>query len=599
MSTSHRSPELEIVTGSSATLRTVADDLSGRADVRYYLTAGAGRFGRPSWAFGRRDDEQLRPELADRSVIASVLDCDELRAMCVEEEIQAIQSWFAAPGEGPKRLVLETFGAPSRDDVAFWQACRLRLPPSRASMLVLRHDPYDSLDRQDDCQRTEILLTLLLAGGYAWAWEFDRWAELRHWEQGATETSTSSRGTAHGRLVTYAGSRERAQARQTFRALDPAVVEELATLVVATQPDPLLPSAALVPDPSLALRAFGRLACAQAAGNLSGIAEYGKNLFRRGRNHGWNGITKCTAATFWLAALLAERKQVSPTAARTMLNLAEQFGVDADVRSLFAYALGQRLAKDHRADRWTASVRCFDYVHACHRADPPEYAGVGASRHAAAYNGAALAHLRLGDHDGSIKEELAALDALAEPGVLESGGLYEQQVLVLANLARVYERSGRTEPALDCYRLGWRVSTECGSLAGMAYAATGLVRLLVETDADEEAKQVTTDLLASYDSTSTRGRDIERGVVGSCCVLADRCLSAGDVRAAAGWYEKAARRMRRGVPDMIEGMARNIRAHTEATPVLEFLSAELAAHQAIAADLEALLALLEEGERDG
>ena len=57
---------------------------------------------------------------------------------------------------------------------------------------------------------------------------------------------------------------------------------------------------------------------------------------------------------------------------------------------------------------------------------------------AAAYNGAALAHRRAGDRSAAVQAELAALDALTAPEVLAGGGLHEQQIQVLANLAKVY-----------------------------------------------------------------------------------------------------------------------------------------------------------------
>ncbi|MFD9950447.1 hypothetical protein ACFWYW_49460 [Nonomuraea sp. NPDC059023] len=580
------------MTGPSSELRSLVSGLNRRADIRYYLTAGTGEFWRPSWAF-----TTPKGDGPDRSAVASILDCAGERAAFADQEVQAIESWIAAPGSAQKRLVLETIGAPSQDDLAFWQACRLRLRSTRATMLVLRHDPGPAQGGQAQPQAKEILLGLLLSGGYAWAREFDRWAALRRWDASVIEACTSTRDTTSGRLYTYAGLREKAQAWHVFEASAPATVEELARMVVATQADPLLASAALVSDVCLALAALSPLACAEAAAHPRGIARYGRQLFHRGRHDRWKRIEKATAATCFLAAVLVNRKRITPATATAILNLTEHLGVDADVRSLFAYTLGQRLAKDDHEDDWTASIRCFDYVHACHRAHPHDYVGLDATRHAAAYNGAALAHLRLGDHAGSIEAELAALDALAEPGVLETG-LYEQQVLVLANLGRVYGQTGQTQQALDCYRLSWRIAAEDDSLGGLAHAGAGLVRLLVEAGEFGEAERVTADLLRSYDSAEGPGRHIERAVVGSCWVLADRSLSAGDVRSAAEWYAEAVHRMTPGRPKVIESIIQNLGRHAEAGPVMEVLETALAEHRATAADLESLRGLLEEREAD-
>lgn len=603
----YRSPVLCVAAASSKEILPIVASIGEgleQGNIRYYLSAGTGRFERPSWGFGSRRVIPKSPR-TDRSLVEGMLYCREEREAFVEREIRAVESWYVNADGAPRCLVMELLGSPSRDDVAFYQACRLRLRKevtALRSMVVLRHDApaeFDNCEMPANRQADEILLTLLLSGGYVWAPEFERWSTLRGWEQELIVALTSTRESEHSRLYTYAGSCQRSQAWAAYRVAGQMVVTELAAMVVSVQTEPSIATAALVENPELALEAFSRFGCAEAANGRRCISLYGRNLFRNGWKRRWTGISKRAAATFSLTAIVADRKRISSAAAGALLNLAERFEVDTDVRSLLAYSLGQLLAKDTSPQSWAASVRCFEYVRACLRAKVAMNPETEGSLIAASYNGAALVYYRAGDHRGAVAAELAALDALTAPGVLEKGHLYEQQVLLLTNLAKVHsaKKESRKE-ALACYRQAWHIATSAESLAGMAYVAADLVKSLIGVGEHAEAETVTKELLRQYDAVANASENFERAVVAAHWTLADVNLAKGAVQVAADWYADGVRCIQRAVPDVIDRIIQNLRQQPEmpSVSVMGILEKELTAHRAIAADLRALMDLLEERE---
>jgi tetratricopeptide (TPR) repeat protein len=277
-----------------------------------------------------------------------------------------------------------------------------------------------------------------------------------------------------------------------------------------------------------------------------------------------------------------------------VLRLAERYGVDADSRSLLASSLAQLLVKDTDAQCRAASLPLFEYAAANVPASGSAGRPIAASRVAAACNGAALAYYREGDHREAVAAERAGLDALATPGVLAEGNLYEQEVLLLTNLGRVHQARTETRAtALDCYWRAWRIASDRESLGGMAYAGGDLVRTLIKAGNYEEAERVTNQLLRRY-GASPNAPEAERTVVASCLRLAEVHLARGAVQASAQWYAEAVQRMNRAAPDVIDGILRNLRRQDQPPPVqiMELLAAEQEAHRAAAADLRALLGLL-------
>jgi hypothetical protein len=162
-------------------------------------------------------------------------------------------------------------------------------------------------------------------------------------------------------------------------------------------------------------------------------------------------------------------------------------------------------------------------------------------------------------------------------------------------LAKVRNRKGERENALTCYRRAWHGATSAGSLAGMVYVAADLVRSLVGVGEYTEAEAVAKELLRQYDAADAPYGTFERAVATTCFTLADLSLAKGAVQAAADWYVEAVLCTQRAVPHVIHGIIQNLRRQPESpsTSVLRLLERELKAHRAMAADLNALVALLE------
>ena len=193
--------------------------------------------------------------------------------------------------------------------------------------------------------------------------------------------------------------------------------------------------AALVRDTALAIRAFSPFGCAVAGDERrQSMSSDARTIFRSARAHGWRGAPKAVAGTIVLAAIISERKRVTAAESRVLgLNLAESFGIDAQVRARLVYCLGQMLAKDAVDASWAESIRCFEYVRSCLTTPRSALDGNVVSQMAASYNGAALALFRSGDLPAARAAEFAALDALAGAAA-QNDDLDEQQILMAGQL---------------------------------------------------------------------------------------------------------------------------------------------------------------------
>src|SRR5262245_50411000 len=176
--------------------------LDGRirqGEVRYYLCAGAGPFRRPPWSSGPVARGETVPEATRLPIVESILYCREAREAALERELRSLHEWAGRSG-GPPTLVLETIGAPGNDEVAFLQACRLRVPSVR--LTVVRHvAPASGTASPAAC---ELLLGLLLAGGSVSASELGEWSKLRGWAPDGLDGLTSTSNDPAGSWHTYA-----------------------------------------------------------------------------------------------------------------------------------------------------------------------------------------------------------------------------------------------------------------------------------------------------------------------------------------------------------------------------------------------------------
>ena len=562
--------------------------------TRYYLAAGTGEFYRPLWAFAAGSE----PVPSVAAMAEQILHRREERERLLERELRAIDEWLAAPGGTAKTLLVEVFGPAERDLVGFLRAARRRGPEGgSARLVVLRHPAPAGELPPPEAETDEILLCLALSGGYAPATLLAQWAARCGWRPHQVRRVSAARASSEGTLRTYASAGHWARAAGLTTRAAPELVRELASLVTRDAPRPLLATAVRLADPGQALASYSRLGCAELT-TPGPLARYCRALLRRARDTRWSAVAKPTAYALYLASLVGGRARVSASAADRMLELARRGGVEAEVRSLLAYELGQRLAKGGAAEARTAGMRCFAYARDCVRGPHDAPRSAAASRVAASYNGEALVRYRCGDHAGAVRAELAGLAALATPG-LRTRQLAEQRVLLLTNLAEVYGRAEATQPqALRCGREAWRVATGVGSLVGLTYAVPSLVRRLLAADRYAEAAQVTGELLRHYDRESASRLAAERAVVSTCCRLAEAGLAAGAVARAARWYGEAASRMRLASPDAIGGIIQNLRGcdPTVTQPVIASLEATLAAHRAVAADLAALSTLVNVGD---
>jgi hypothetical protein len=581
----HQSPQLLIATGPSGRVRVAVNRLrSQEPTLRYYLSAGSGRFRRQSWSHAQAAIGRTDAVRADWPLVEKILNFRENRHAAAAEAVEAIG------GSEPALVVLEALGEVSRDDAAFLQACQLRLVPT---VLLLHTGGAAKTSDPADAATAEVLLTLLLAGGVVAEAELRRWARLRGWDAAIIEANTSVRDGEQGRIYTYASNGHREAAAVAVVRAGRPVLAGLAAMVATTQLEPLIATARLADVPALALAAFAGLARGRDD-DVEQVLAYAKNLFRESRKSGWREVSKGTAGALLLAALVAQRTTVSPGSVTALLNLADRFAVDPEVRVGLAYAAGQLLAKDPHPQSWTASVRCFEYAQRCVRAHPSDDPERDRSRIAAGHNGAALAKFRAGDRRGALDAELAGLDALVGPDSIDEH-LREQQILLLANMAKVRSAEASRAEALDCQRRAWRLADEAGSIGGMAYVAADLVRGLLGCGEVGAARTVAERLLQRHDEAGDTSRTMERAIVATCCALAET----GEPGTSAFWYVEAVRRMRRGAPRMVEAVITNVRQRPAApAAVLDDLHRELGRHRTMAADLAVLRALVTEGDDD-
>ncbi|MGH3757448.1 hypothetical protein [Actinophytocola sp.] len=600
---SHRSPALSVLTVPSEHAPHVLHDLVaalGGDGVRYYLSGGAGRFTRPVWGFGAnaavRDVRTAPP--TDLTITLGVLHAREAREAAADEELQRIRSWFDRAEGEPRVLLLETLGTPAKDDIAFWQACRLRhARHATQSIVVLRHEQAQAGIGPVEPQLAELLMALSLAGDHVRGTELARWQALRGWDPTLVDAATSIRRLGADLVYTHARVEQHRHAERLVGTEDPGLVSELAAMVLSGQAVPSLPVAALIEDPAAALAAFSPHACA-AEVNRRGMSRYAGNLYRRGRAGGWARIARPVGTAAYLAAMVADHRRTTAHAS-VLLDQAERHGVGLEARAVLAYGIGQYLVKDKDPALRSAGVRMFDRVRDWRTTAQDSDRESGGSQVAASFNGAALAFYRDGDVEVAAEVMKAGLQALHEPGVLDRGHLYDQHVLLLTNLAKVRRRDPWTRSqALTDLREAWRVALDADLLASALYVAADLVRALVETGERAEAEEIARELLLRYDRARETARASERAVVAACWYLADHDLDAGEVRSAATWYLEAARRMRRGGPEVIDAIIRNLRGQQKPPQdVLVELDHELVAKRALADDLVALRACMPDERR--
>ncbi|MDX3660200.1 hypothetical protein PV646_23110 [Streptomyces sp. ID05-26A] len=497
--------------------------------VRYYLSAG-----RPLW---------LREDDAPADLTTALLRCHDEREARLRAEVGAVREWLAEGGE--RAVVVELFGAPTRDDVRFLQECRMRLVRGEAqSVTVLRH-LRSTLPHEGD----EILAMLRLAGGSVPEAEFRAWQTNHDWDDAIIRAVTSTRDG----LRTYA----------TPVARPLPITPDLAAEVVATSRAPLS-TAAVLTDPVLALKAFTAGAAAEAAGQGRVLSRYAGNLYRRALRTG--EVPHETVAGAYLAALVADRRRVSGAQANLILAQAANRHVEPAEQAMLAYSLGQLLAKDPDPAERSSAARCF-----AHARD----LDVPVTQVAASFNGAALALYRDRDFDGAVTSMRTALKLLEGHDTVA-----DQQVQLRTNLAKL--RRGTPE-AVGLYRQAWRIADD---VANAAFVAADLVRILLDEGERAEAEAVATRLLDLFDRASDTNQASEKAVSAVCFRLADHELASAATTQATRWYLAAVSRMRRGAPDVVDAVLRNLGEQPEA------LVRERAAHALVADDLSTLRGLL-------
>ncbi len=524
--------DVTVLSVESARIPAVLADLRSGYEVRYYLSSG-----RPLW---------LRPTSGSVEMATALLRCHDEREARLRAEAKAVRSWLASGSS--RAVVVELFGAPTRDDVRFLQECRMRLRRGAAqSVTVLRHIPAPVPAAGD-----EILAMLRLAGGQVPETEFARWQSSRGWSAALVDAVTSTRDG----LRTYASPVSRPL------SVDPSLAAE----VVAGAETPMLSTAALVTDPALALAAFSAGGAAEAAGQGRVLSRYAGNLYRLARR----GTDIPIAATAYLAALVADRRRVSGSMADLLLTQAARFGVEPQDRALLAFSLGQLLAKDPDPASRSAAAGIFAQARSF---------DVPAHHFAASFNGAALALYRDRDRAGAVASMRAALASLEGQDTAA-----DQQVQLLTNLAKLHRG---TPEALGLYRQAWRVVS---TLATATYVASDLVRALLAAGEPAEASAVAMRLLCLHDQAEDTSQASERAVSAVCFLLADQQLASGVAAEAARWYLAAVSRMRRGAPDVVDTILRNLGEQPSA--LIEPLVRERAVHALVADDLVALRGLL-------
>jgi hypothetical protein len=570
--------------GASSEIAAIRAELGCRteqAQLRYYFSAAGIR---PLWSGCR----VAAPEL-HRSTLARVEDLlhsREQRKAAIEGEFSAVEAWLGNDDSRPKWLVAELLGPVEHEDIAFLRACGQRLA-GRARLVVLRH-AAQTHSTVVGSHSDEILCALLLAGGRSTVTNVHRWVELRGWDTTVLAAVTAERAG----FMSMGGSGAWRQSQGAARRLGPGAVAALATMVLSSEESPLLSTAALADDPIVAASSVRGDATAIAARQPETLLSYGRAVLHRYRQ----AAAKPPSAAYatYLASLVAARgNRLSPATCDRVLALAERSGVDAGVRSLLSYHLGQLMAKSGESQRWQRSVRYFSYSRQCLDGN----ATSGISRIAACYNGEALARYRTGDRAGAVRAERAGLEALSQAESAGGTSQVEQRTLLMANLADVYARETSTE--LEAIRYGQealRMAVETGSLAALCYIVPGLARRLIRHGWRIEAERVTRQLLANFDQDDARRRGAERTVVGACCQLAS-AFAAEDPDRAAYWYGEAADRMRSAAPEALDAILRQLRT---ASPVpaltckIGRLDAELADQLATRAQLAPLVSLLEQ-----
>ncbi|MEO3779502.1 hypothetical protein ABGB16_22205 [Micromonospora sp. B11E3] len=582
------------------TVEAMADIRCGA--VRLHLWTGADGIDQPLWVgpdvrHGHASGED--PDARLLSAVESVLHSRERREAAVNDHLAAIDTWLA--GTEPSAdatLMAEVFGPLTRDQIGFLRACvqRLRGPGANRLRLVLLRHATRSEPPAGDCtgghrHTDEVLYALHLAGGHVPAAALQSCAAQRGWDHDHVAALTAPRTLHTTQVVTYAGIQQWRRARSAHTRLTAARRGELAAMVTAAQPSPPLPAVAASGDAVTMLAALNRDTCATAR-TPDVLLAYCRALLAAAARHGWRTVAKSSAYSLFLAAFIAARPRLSAPAAARVLRIAERAGVSSEALSLFAYHLGQTLARAAQAEARQASLGLFslsrDYVR------DPAWRQRSASRIAATFNGEALVRYRDGDHQAAVHAELAGLDALTAPNVPATTALTEQRVLLLTNLAAVHARqpATRTE-ALHCYRQALHLATETDSLPSLVYVVPPMVRALLAAGKLTEAERVAERLLRRYETDPAPRQRFERAVVGVCCRLAAARLTADDTRAAADWYLDAAQRMRQSAPQALQAMIDTLRVQPgePVAAALTRMQATLAAQRAVQADLAPLAAL--------